>query len=243
MKTNGSTSHPLRLGLTLFVAVLFNLSTAYAADPIAILKPAASSKDLALTGDATCTKCHDESDATTVLAIGKTRHGTKADHRTPSCVSCHGESDKHVNKPEGVKDRPKPDVLFNGLSKSEATAQSGSCLSCHAKDAKRSHWAGSTHQSRDVSCANCHSVHVAKDKFESHRAALAQKVWRRMKATDSLECRNCHHADKMNLDLQSEKAKARHASAKTNGKTCIDCHFAIAHKEPEGPGPAEMKMD
>ena len=23
--------------------------------------------------------------------------------------------------------------------------------------------------------------------------------------------------------------------------TCIDCHFGIAHKEPEGPGPQEMK--
>ena len=82
-----------------------------------------------------------------------------------------------------------------------------------------------------------------KEKFEAHRAKLAQNVWRRMKATDSLECRNCHHAEKMNSDLQSEKAKARHMSAKANGKTCIDCHFAIAHKEPDGPGPAEMKMD
>lgn len=82
-----------------------------------------------------------------------------------------------------------------------------------------------------------------KEKFEAHRAKLAQNVWRRMKATDSLECRNCHHAEKMNSDLQSEKAKARHMSAKANGKTCIDCHFGIAHHEPEGPGPAEMKMD
>ena len=81
-----------------------------------------------------------------------------------------------------------------------------------------------------------------KEKFESQRAKLAQNVWRRMKQTDSLECRNCHHADKMNSELQSEKARSRHASAKANGKTCIDCHFGIAHKEPEGPGPAEMKM-
>ena len=71
----------------------------------------------------------------------------------------------------------------------------------------------------------------------------AQNVWRRMKKTDSLECRNCHHADKMNSDLQSEKAKTRHASMKANGKTCIDCHFGIAHKEPDGPGPSEMKLD
>ncbi len=82
-----------------------------------------------------------------------------------------------------------------------------------------------------------------KEKFEAHRAVMAQKVWRRMKETDSLECRNCHHADKMNFDLQSEKARARHSTAKANGKTCIDCHFGIAHKEPDGPGPVEMKLN
>lgn len=82
-----------------------------------------------------------------------------------------------------------------------------------------------------------------KEKFEAHRAEMAQKVWRRMKQTDSLECRNCHHAEKMNMALQSEKAQARHGSAKANGKTCIDCHFGIAHKEPAGPGPAEMKLN
>ena len=82
-----------------------------------------------------------------------------------------------------------------------------------------------------------------KEKFESHRAQLAQNVWRRMKTSDSLECRNCHHAEKMNSELQSEKAKSRHAGAKAAGKTCIDCHFGIAHKEPAGPGPSEMKFD
>jgi cytochrome c-type protein NapC len=81
-----------------------------------------------------------------------------------------------------------------------------------------------------------------KEKFESHRSKLAQNVWRRMKETDSLECRNCHHADKMNSDLQSDKAKARHAKGKAEGKTCIDCHFGIAHREPEGPGPADITI-
>lgn len=82
-----------------------------------------------------------------------------------------------------------------------------------------------------------------KEKFEAHRARLAQNVWRRMKATDSLECRNCHQADKMDIEKQSETAKARHAKGRAEGKTCIDCHFGIAHKEPEGPGPMEMKLN
>jgi cytochrome c-type protein NapC len=82
-----------------------------------------------------------------------------------------------------------------------------------------------------------------KEKFEAHRYELAKRVWIRMKETDSLECRNCHHDDAWNPDAQSERAKARHAKGKAEGKTCIDCHFGIAHKEPEGgPGPQELKI-
>jgi cytochrome c-type protein NapC len=71
---------------------------------------------------------------------------------------------------------------------------------------------------------------------------LAQRVWKRMKETDSHECRNCHHAEKMDADKQTEKAKARHAKGKAEGLTCIDCHYGIAHKEPDGPGPQEMQV-
>jgi cytochrome c-type protein NapC len=81
-----------------------------------------------------------------------------------------------------------------------------------------------------------------KEKFEAKRYELATHVWKRMKETDSLECRNCHNTDKMSHELQSVKAQARHAKAVTEKLTCIDCHFGIAHKEPEGPGPREMKI-
>jgi cytochrome c-type protein NapC len=81
-----------------------------------------------------------------------------------------------------------------------------------------------------------------KEKFEAHRYELAKRVWTRMKQTDSLECRNCHHADAMDPEKQTEKARARHAKAKAEGLTCIDCHFGIAHKEPDGPGPQELKL-
>lgn len=81
-----------------------------------------------------------------------------------------------------------------------------------------------------------------KEKFEAHRYEMAKRVWTRMKGTDSLECRNCHHAEAMSAELQSERAKSRHAKGKAEGKTCIDCHFGIAHKEPDGPGPQELKI-
>ena len=81
-----------------------------------------------------------------------------------------------------------------------------------------------------------------KEKFEAHRHTLATRVWTRMKETDSLECRNCHHDDAWDEDKQTDRAKARHAKGKAEGLTCIDCHFGIAHKEPEGPGPRELKV-
>ena len=81
-----------------------------------------------------------------------------------------------------------------------------------------------------------------KEKFEAKRYELATHVWKRMKETDSLECRNCHNTEKMSHELQSAKAQARHAKAVTDKLTCIDCHFGIAHKEPEGPGPREMAL-
>ena len=146
------------------------------------------------------------------------------------------------------------------------------CIGCHEmRDNVYAEYKGTIHDTNRTGvraiCSDCHvprppvdlikrkmaasfelwghfmGVIDTKEKFESHRSKLAQNVWRRMKQTDSLECRNCHHADKMNSELQSEKAKVRHAGMKANGKTCIDCHFGIAHKEPDGPGPAEMKLD
>ncbi len=78
------------------------------------------------------------------------------------------------------------------------------------------------------------------EKFEAKRYELATHVWTRMKDTDSVECRNCHKESKMSHELQSPKAQARHAKGKSENLTCIDCHFGIAHKEPDGPGPQEL---
>ena len=83
-----------------------------------------------------------------------------------------------------------------------------------------------------------------KEKFEAKRYELARRVWTRMKQTDSLECRNCHHRDAMSADLQTELAQRRHKKGEAEGLTCIDCHFGIAHGEPEGPeGPRDMKVE
>lgn len=205
MKMKKIVSHPLRLGLALFAAATINLSifsVALAAESAA--KPDAGKKDLVLKGDAKCTKCHDEGDDYPVLAIAQTRHGVKADGRSPTCTSCHGESDKHINKPEGVKDRPKPDVMFKGKFKSEAAAISGACLSCH-EAGNRTHWAGSKHESMDVPCSSCHAVHTPNDKV------LA-------KVTQQEVCFACHKTERS----QSHRISTHPIAAGKVG--CSDCH-------------------
>jgi cytochrome c-type protein NapC len=81
-----------------------------------------------------------------------------------------------------------------------------------------------------------------KEKYDKHRHAMAVNEWTRMKKNDSQECRNCHNTAGMDPEKQSETARARHAKAKAEGTTCIDCHFGIAHTEPDGPGPREIKV-
>ncbi|MDT3737053.1 MAG: NapC/NirT family cytochrome c [Denitratisoma sp.] len=82
------------------------------------------------------------------------------------------------------------------------------------------------------------------EKFEAKRYELAKRVWTYMQDNDSRECRYCHNDKKMDPDRQSDKAKARHVKAQKEGLTCIDCHFGIAHQEPEGgPGPQELKQE
>ena len=76
-----------------------------------------------------------------------------------------------------------------------------------------------------------------REKFLDERRRLAENEWRRLKANDSLECRNCHNFDYMDFTAQSNRAAAMHSTALASGeKTCIDCHKGIAHHLPSMDG-------
>ena len=73
-----------------------------------------------------------------------------------------------------------------------------------------------------------------REKFLDHRLELAIREWARMKANDSLECRNCHSAESMDITRQGPRAVAAHQRFLFAGeKTCIDCHKGIAHHLPD----------
>jgi DmsE family decaheme c-type cytochrome len=186
-----------KLAAAAFLAVLF------AASALAQDKPAPR-KDLVLNGDAKCTRCHNEGDDSPVLAIGKTKHGTMADARTPTCTSCHGESDSHVNKPANATDRPSPDRTFGKHSKTPMEERSGACLTCH-QGGNRIQWHMSAHSSRDVACSSCHQIHAARDKV-------------RDKLTQPDTCFTCHKEQRAQIN------RPVHHPIVEGKMTCSSCH-------------------
>ncbi|MNT66062.1 Cytochrome c-type protein NapC [compost metagenome] len=76
-----------------------------------------------------------------------------------------------------------------------------------------------------------------RDKFLALRRELAEHEWARLKANDSLECRNCHNFDYMDFTRQGQRARQMHSTALASGEaTCIDCHKGIAHRLPDMTG-------
>lgn len=75
------------------------------------------------------------------------------------------------------------------------------------------------------------------EKFDAMRRTLAEHEWKRLKANNSLECRNCHDYDYMDFTRQSPRAQNAHSGPLARGeKTCIDCHKGIAHRLPNMAG-------
>lgn len=151
-----------------------------------------------------------------------------------------------------------------------STSTTEFCYTCHSHDAFiRPEYEASTHfvNSAGVraSCSDCHLPHdnwfelvwtkavVSLDiipelmgkldtaeKYEAHRAEMAESVWRQFKDNDSKFCRGCHSIAAMDLDAQGRTTARRHSRAEERGETCIDCHYGIVHKEPDN---AEQLLD
>ena len=69
------------------------------------------------------------------------------------------------------------------------------------------------------------------------RLELAKNEWARMKANNSLECRNCHSSIAMDFTKQTRRAAEIHSRFLIpEERTCIDCHKGIAHELPDMTG-------
>jgi DmsE family decaheme c-type cytochrome len=206
------------------VAALLGLGLMFGATMAAQAAEKKEYQDLVQKDDKVCTRCHDETEAYPVLEIGKTKHGTRADGRTPTCITCHGESKTHADKPEDAKERPKPDRSFTGQllsvpsedrvdryfglsGKRTATPveeRNGVCLGCH-QGGKRIHWQMSAHDARGVACTSCHQIHAAHDKARDRH-------------TQSEVCFTCHK------DVRVQITKPSRHPIQEGKMACSDCH-------------------
>jgi DmsE family decaheme c-type cytochrome len=162
-----------------------------------------------LAGDETCTACHNETWAKPVLALYQTRHGNRADSRTPGCRKCHGPSEGHL------KDfTTAPEVVFGAKSKhlSPAGVRNDACLVCHDSTIlPRANWTGSQHESRGVACTNCHNIH-----------APDQNVLN--KATQAEVCFTCHKTQRAQVRRISAHPLAVTGIGSPPKMVCSDCH-------------------
>lgn len=147
--------------------------------------------------------------------------GVGATNSTEFCVSCHS---MQTNFEEYKK----------SIHYQNASGVRAGCSDCHVPRQLGPKLAAKFLAAKDVWHEFKGTIDTA-EKFEARRWLMANRVWTRMKATDSRECRGCHDFASMDLEAQDSMAAKKHAKAPERGKTCIDCHTGIAHQEPEPP--------
>jgi cytochrome c-type protein NapC len=131
------------------------------------------------------------------------------------------------------------------------------CVSCHTMETNLGEYRETVHYNNHSGvraiCSDCHVPHewqykmkakimAVKDvyheiagtistpeKYEERRLEMAAAVWKKMKASDSRECRNCHAFEYMDFTIQETRAADNHQLAIDTNMTCIDCHQGIAH--------------
>ncbi|MET3931496.1 cytochrome c-type protein NapC [Lysobacter sp. OAE881] len=140
------------------------------------------------------------------------------------CTSCHEMRDN-------VFQELKTTIHYTNRSGVRAT-----CPDCHVPHKWTDKIARKMQASKEVWGKVFGTVNT-REKFLDHRLELAMHEWARLKANDSLECRNCHNYESMDLTRQSARAAQIHQRwLVTREKTCIDCHKGIAHHLPDMAG-------
>lgn len=119
------------------------------------------------------------------------------------CEGCHGPGAKHIES--GGEDLSGM-VTFGRKSKTPVAERNALCLQCHEKTA-RVLWQGSSHEARDVACADCHSVM----KHVSERGSLKRE-------TVLSTCAQCHK------QRTGQQLKFSHMPMREGKLECTSCH-------------------
>jgi cytochrome c-type protein NapC len=139
----------------------------------------------------------------------------------PFCIGCHEMRDNVYVE------------LKNTIHFTNRSGVRAKCSDCHVPHEWTNKIARKMQASKEVWGKIFGSINT-REKFLDKRLELASREWARMKANNSLECRNCHGYEYMDFTRQSPRAQEAHSTHLAAGTyTCIDCHKGIAHHLPD----------
>jgi cytochrome c-type protein NapC len=160
-----------------------------------------------------------------ILFWGAFNTALEATNTETFCIGCHEMRDN-------VYVELQTTIHFNNRSGVRAK-----CPDCHVPHDWTDKIARKMQASKEVWGKIFGTINT-REKFEEKRLELAQHEWARLKANDSLECRNCHGFDYMDFTRQSPRAAQAHSTFLANReRTCIDCHKGISHRLPKMASP------
>ncbi|HNT39052.1 MAG TPA: NapC/NirT family cytochrome c [Rubrivivax sp.] len=157
-----------------------------------------------------------------VLFWGGFNTAVEATNTEAFCISCHE-----------MRDNVYKEYSENTIHYTNRTGVRATCPDCHVPKEWGPKMLRKIQASRELYGKVMGTIDT-REKFEEKRLQLAEREWARMKANDSLECRNCHSHESMDAEKQKPRARKAHELAVKMGDTCIDCHKGIAHHKPKG---------
>ena len=149
-------------------------------------------------GEAVCLECHEDAGK----GYHASRHGRSRNPRAPAalqtCESCHGAGkehvdaggDGHIKNPAEMKPRDVGEL----------------CTTCHNRG-EHNQWAGGKHDSRNISCVTCHSVHAPKSDHAQLKTETTQET-----------CAQCHKPQVNKLH------RTAHMPVREGKMECTMCH-------------------
>ena len=173
-------------------------------------------------GSEQCKGCHED----LAKKMEHTLHGkllgtklSKGEVRQRGCEGCHGAGSKHLEDPGN----PAFNLRFGKTSPLAAEDKDAVCLQCHSRG-KQILWKGSQHDSRDVGCVGCHSVHAGTEK-RLLKVVRREQYDSKGLALDTVQynlCGQCHQVRTMQFQRSSHMPLA--ARGEGGRVTCTSCH-------------------